>query len=195
MSRRPKLLSIGCAVVAICSFSPAACAASRQMIVIVERPLVELESPPTSDQLARVEEVRGSLVRRFREIEMEGHLVLDGNALVEAKDTEKINSADCLAQIIIFVGNRGYRVKAKLYDATSKTWFEIGQRFFGDQNTTTLENAVANQVIPPILVSILEIAQPSSKAILLPNCLAPAIPNDDSSMQAGRMFSNQYGSM
>lgn len=169
-------------------------AASRQMVVVVERPLLESASPPDPAQLELADELRNSLVRRFRDVEMEGHLVIDGNALIEANETEKILSADCLAQIIISVADIGYRVKAKIYDKASKKWFETTNRSFGPQNFKTLESSIANEVIPPIFVRILEIAQPTTKAILLADCLTPASLDDDASIQAGRMFSNQYGS-
>jgi hypothetical protein len=191
MAKALGTLIMGCLMVAI-TIGHSDPAVARRMVVITEIPLSGPDSPPAANQLARADDIRDALLQRFLEINIDGHTVIDGNAAVEANDSDKINSADSIAQIILTVSKLGYRVKAKLFDAASQTWFEVAQRGFPDQPTTTLVEKIANEVIPPIIMRVLEITQPSNRVVLFADCLAPATPNDELSIQAGRILSRMY---
>jgi hypothetical protein len=130
-------------------------------------------------------------LQRFLQINIDGHILLDGREAVSAGESDKLLSANFVVQVITTVSRLGFLVKARIFDSGSQTWSEIGQRSFGDQPLPKLESLIANETIPPILIRILEIAQPSDRGVLFADCLAPAS-QDDLAMQAGRILSHTY---
>jgi hypothetical protein len=183
----PKASALICWIATLMLPAVAHCA-PREVLFFVEEPLILERAPPLKEQMDKIDWVQSELSRRFSQISIDGHRITDG----KAAPADKVYSSDFVVQVAITVGRPGYLVQAKLFQASTKTWSEIARRLFGEQPQDKLEAAISNEVIPPILIRILESAQPSDRSVMMADCLSPATSSDSEAIQAGRIFSQGY---
>jgi hypothetical protein len=180
------------AIFAIVGGSLSCNAATRQVLFVIEEPLISWDAPPQQEQVNKINEVRDLLVQRISQVEIESHKIIDGNAALSTNPITALSSSNVIVQILLTASWKGYRVDTHVFDASKNIWYDGTAALFGDQASEKLEATISNKIIPPTLVRIFEIAQPSGRSLLFADCLVPSIESENAAKQAGRILSFSY---
>ncbi|MCK1626564.1 hypothetical protein IVA98_26075 [Bradyrhizobium sp. 160] len=145
----------------------AALAAPRQVTVLVEEPYLDPDDPPTKEQADIAADLKEVLARRILEIQIEHHVTVDGTAA----PSTALNSADLIFQVLLTVGQKGFRYQAQLYERVRNTWIRLDSRLLKTASPETLGKAISDDVLPALVVRVHEVAQGSDRPILFADCV------------------------
>jgi hypothetical protein len=164
-------------------------AADRRLVVIVETPFKDPDQPPSREQMGRASEVQSLLSERMRGLLIDDYTPLDGR---EA-GAKTFQDADQIFQVVLNVSAAGYRIEARIFDRRETNWRDISNRLFADKPAAqTVEAEVAKELVPRLLVGIVELAH-SERPVLLADCLFPASNRrEEADLMLGRFFTEKY---
>jgi hypothetical protein len=162
------------------------------VIFIVEPPYIDPQEPPTKEQREQIADVAERLTQRALLLPIEGHAPIDGRSAVRTADAQVFRGADLLVQVLITVGTRGLTFEARMYEKDPGRWYSIAGRAFGDIGANKLELAIADEILPKMLVRIVELLRLSRPPALLMDCLFPNSKEDKNLLDAARTLSVDY---
>lgn len=145
----------------------AAIAAPRHVTVLVEEPYLDPEDPPTSEQADTAADLKEALAQRILGMQIENHVTADG----AAADAAALNNADLIFQVLLKVGRKGFRYQAQLFERARNTWIRLEGRLLKSASAEVLGKAIADDVLPALVVRLHEIAQAGGRPIMFADCV------------------------
>ena len=148
----------------------------RKIFFIVEEPTINRELPPGPQHpvdIAELSKLHELLFARLRSMNLDGYALIDGRSAIESDEPDRAKEADFAVKITISASDKGFNVEARLRDAAKDRWDGLKKTMVPPtQVMEDLRDAIAGRIFPPLLMRILEEAQPASKRVLLADCLS-----------------------